>query len=74
MSCFCCLIMIKNSYQLSKQKRKNVTIINCCTYMYPAKIFSKVVFPAPLVPIIAVSSPEQNFPLIDFRMPFLPVI
>lgn len=41
--------------------------------MYPAKIFSNVVFPDPLAPNMAVSSPERYLPLIDFKMAFLPV-
>lgn len=37
------------------------------THMYPAKMLSKVDFPAPEGPMIAVSSPEQNFPLTAFN-------
>ena len=41
------------------------------TYIYPDKTFSKVDFPAPDGPIIAVSSPVINVPDTPFRI-FLP--
>lgn len=43
------------------------------THTYPARIFSNVDFPAPEGPIIAVNSPDLNFPLIDFSSCLQPV-
>lgn len=38
------------------------------TYVYPAKISINVLFPAPLGPIMAVSSPDLNSPFKPFRI------
>lgn len=37
-------------------------------YTYPANMFRRVLFPAPLGPKIAVRFPDKNFPLMDFRI------
>lgn len=41
------------------------------SYVYPVRMFSSEDFPAPEGPIIAVSSPELNFPDTPFRTVFL---
>lgn len=38
------------------------------TYVYPAKISINVLFPAPLGPIMAVSSPDLNSPFKPFKI------
>ena len=40
------------------------------TYLNPANTLIRVVLPAPDGPIIAVSSPERNSPLTDFKINF----
>lgn len=42
-------------------------------YLYPARIFNKVDFPAPEGPNIAVKCPDLNCPLIPFNITFLPM-
>lgn len=37
------------------------------TYTYPARMFRRVDLPAPEGPIIAVNSPDRNFPFTDFN-------
>lgn len=38
------------------------------SYLYPVRIFSRVDFPAPEGPIMAVNSPDLNLPLTDLRI------
>lgn len=44
------------------------------TYLYPAKIFISVLFPAPEGPMIAVKSPDRNFPLTHFNIVLYPLL
>ena len=39
-------------------------------YLYPARIFNKVDFPAPEGPNMAVNSPDLNCPEIPFNITF----
>lgn len=48
-------------------------IVYRATYWNPVKMFSNVDFPAPDGPIIAVNSPDLNFPDTFLSICFLPV-
>ncbi len=47
--------------------------ISSCSYLYPARMFSNEVFPAPEGPIIAVNCPDRNDPLTPRNITFLAV-
>lgn len=51
---------------MSNSKKMHAYVIN--THTYPAKMFSSVLFPAPLGPRMAVKLPELNFPFNDFNI------
>lgn len=44
--------------------------IKFVTHIYPARIFNRVLFPAPEGPIIAVNSPDLNSPLTPCKISF----